>query len=213
MCEKEHAICYKSIKDISSLNCLVNNSRPAVKLNWIDKTTVENVSISSPLTVSTTDNVTFTTILNVSPSVCDSRLCLLACKSSTFSWILQRDESLILLEDTDRELASAEPHLRFIEIDSEMTLNCGDQNTSLRVWKRNNGIDDTMETLAICVNVEKYMSTVLTNEFIITSDGSLSAKEAKSRAEGNYYCTYETNNKERVILYDIRIYCKSPFVK
>ncbi|PIK42967.1 hypothetical protein BSL78_20177 [Apostichopus japonicus] len=206
VCEKEHAICYKSIKDISSLNCLVNNSRPAVKLNWIDKTTVENVSISSPLTVSTTDNVTFTTILNVSPSVCDSRLCLLACKSSTFSWILQRDESLILLEDTDRELASAEPHLRFIEIDSEMTLNCGDQNTSLRVWKRNNGIDDTMETLAICVNVEKYMSTVLTNEFIITSDGSLSAKEAKSRAEGNYYCTYETNNKERVILYDIRIY-------
>ncbi|KAJ8051167.1 hypothetical protein HOLleu_04632 [Holothuria leucospilota] len=205
-CTNVSELCFRNI-DKHNLSCSVELVRPNVHLRWTTKTVFGDKNISfheqsesnGPLftsRVSTTDAFKYT-----------SRLALAACTAHTFPEILESNEYLILLQNSNQSILNAEPIVRYVERYSRIELPCAENLIGfLAWWKVDLPSRRFSHSILYAVLMGHLRNEILKKGYEMGGDGSLIVPQVDIANNGMYSCIFGNGVSDGTTLYEIIVY-------
>ncbi|KAJ8051019.1 Histidine--tRNA ligase [Holothuria leucospilota] len=191
----------------SMLFCALHEVRPNISLSWMKRTSSGDRFITSgkfitPGRVWYTSHITTFMTLDHSPS-----LQLLVCKVEGPSGLLERDESLILLQRSNGSFQAVQPTQRLVELHKRLELSCAETDTMLIIWKRYQKANKEKELLLwYGVSRGEHVSKVVDEDYTFGVSGNLEIKQLEVQHEGLYICFFGDGLSDGVIKYQVDVY-------
>lgn len=189
-CEKDDSICFIQLDGSSEVGCTVHGTRPAASLKWLTRTGYGDRNISYEVNL-ISSNVTFTSHVITSEYFAHSPiLSLLVCKAEFVPGVLQRDESLVLVQNNYKSLSSVPAVVKYAQRDSTLELHCTTNEISFLVWTKSLPLNSNYQNLVFATFIEHRTVTKYENYFKLTENGSLMLSHIDLPHEGFYGCIY-----------------------
>ncbi|KAJ8021929.1 Nucleotide-binding oligomerization domain-containing protein 2 [Holothuria leucospilota] len=205
-CDGANTTCYVEMEGVTAVSCIVQGVRPAVSLKWFTLTCSGYRNISSDVDI-ISNNLTFTSVAVTADAFAYSPvLSLLVCKAEFAPGVLQRDKSLVLVQNSERNLSFVPHAIKYAVRGSTLELKCSAAKILFLVWKRSFLFDNYYQNLMFAFLMENRFSTKYQENFELGENGSLVLREIDLRHDGFYSCIYGdgiTNgmNKYKVVTY------------
>lgn len=196
--------CFMDAQGGSELICAVRDTRPSVTLSWFIRNVTCDVNITSTVTV-LYENAVSSTVVTTSINVFSKVLTLLVCKAIDPPPLLKRNESVILVQN-DKKISDVETITKTIERGRGIQLVCGysDRGASFLVWKK---VGRNVAThLIYAAYVGQNYTHLNSNDYELGYNGDLINKNMNLKHEGEYKCTFMTEDSEGVTKYKVIVY-------
>lgn len=207
-CESNNKICFTELDGPSAVNCIVRGVRPAVSLKWLTLTGSGDHNISSKIS-SIGNNVTFSSrAVTLDAFAYSPVLSLLVCQAEFAPGVLQRDKSLVLVQNSRRNLLSIPPVMKYAPLGSALELPCArNKSPHLQVvWKRSLSFDNQYQDLMFGVFMENYIETRYNDHFQLGENGSLILRQVDQQHDGFYGCIYGDGITDGMTKYKVVTY-------
>ncbi|KAJ8021890.1 Interferon-induced very large GTPase 1 [Holothuria leucospilota] len=209
-CENNDSICFIQLDGSSEVGCTVYGARPAVSLKLLTLTSYGDRNISFEINLASS-NITFTSRVVTSEDFAHSPvLSLLVCKAEFVPGVLQRDESLVLVQNNYRSLSSVPAVVKYAQRDSALELDCTTNEISFLVWKRSLLLNNSYQNLVFATFIEHHVITKNENHFELRENGSLILRHIDLPHEGFYACIYGDGITDGMAKYEVITYVQ-PF--
>ncbi|PIK51341.1 putative NLR family CARD domain-containing protein 4 [Apostichopus japonicus] len=202
-CEMTNNVCFKQVDKDNLFDCVVQNTRPAVELNWISaSTTTDDITTSSVVVAE--NNVTYTTQSTLSYSYRHyPRLSIFTCQAFSVAPNMMATSSTLIIEKTF-DFSSLVATQKYIEMHSKLDLDCtSDINYSILVWKKSSRMDGIFENILYSINDGTHY---FTSGYEFGTAGNLSVSEVAVKDEGFFVCLYTNGLIEGMKLYNVSVY-------
>ncbi|KAJ8017792.1 hypothetical protein HOLleu_44567 [Holothuria leucospilota] len=207
-CDNGHVICFQTVGTTSKVSCTVTDARPAIPLSWMVRTTNGDRNMSSRSVITNETNVYFTsrtTILD--PFAYSEILTLLACKADGPLGLLERNESLVLLQNSNETLINIKPKQIAVEIDSKVQLHCNYSKVSYLVWQVKQPSEAVFKAILYIVFVEENFTHINDKDYKL-QQASLVIEKIRVQDEGTYRCVSGNGLEDNVIVYSVILFGK-----
>lgn len=191
-------------------DCVVQNTRPAVELNWISaSTTTDDITTSSVVVAE--NNITYTTQSTLSYSYRHyPRLSIFTCQAFSVAPYMMATSSTLIVEKTF-DFSSLVATQKYIEMHSKLDLDCiSDINYSILVWKKSSRMDGIFENILYSINDGTHY---ITSGYEFGTSGNLSVSEVAVKYEGFFVCLYTNGLIEGMTFYNVSVYGMFPLQK
>lgn len=198
--------CFIDAQGGSELICAVHDTRPSVTLSWFTRNVTCDVNITSTVTV-LDENAVSSTVVKTSTKVFSRVLTLLVCKAIDPPPLLKRNESVILVQN-DKKISDVETITKTIERGRGIQLICGyihfNRSVTFLVWKKvgRNATTNLMYAAYVGQNYTHLDS----NDYELGRNGALINKNINLKHEGEYRCTFMTEDSEGVTKHRVIVY-------
>ncbi|KAJ8018902.1 NLR family CARD domain-containing protein 4 [Holothuria leucospilota] len=203
-CGNNSTVCY--YKGDSPVRCSIQDVRPNITLAWMARTLNEDKVILNDVvatrgTIGYTFRVTTTDFFHYSPL-----LALLVCKASSRLNVLQKYESMILVENPSLNFSSTKRTQRYVERGSMLELTCTYDATAFVIWKKATTFDGSQhEDLLYSIFVGEKHSEVYVDNINVDGNGSLIVYQVDVKHEGIYFCVFGNGLTNGWITYDVKV--------
>ncbi|KAJ8049590.1 NLR family CARD domain-containing protein 4 [Holothuria leucospilota] len=205
-CEDKNTICHRQLPRDSNLTCLVQNARPAVFLRWVDRTTGRDRNVSFQTSYSENE-ASFTTSTTITVAFrYSSVLSLLTCRAAALPGLLLKQQTTILIENSNATFADLVPMVHHIERGSLLTLQCSKSDLSLVLWKKAGQKSGMFQVLAYAAFLEEDVPVLNNEQYQLQKDGSLVLSETEANHEGFYGCVFEYDGTGDAVLYQVIVF-------
>lgn len=207
-CDSANTTCYVEMEGVTAVSCIVQGVRPAVSLKWFTLTCSGYRNISSDVDI-TSNNLTFTSVAVTADAFAYSPvLSLLVCKAEFAPGVLQRDKSLVLVQNSERNLSFVPHAIKYAVRGSTLELKCSAAKILFLVWKRSFLSDNYYQTLMFAFLMENRLATKYQDNFELGENGSLVLREIDLKHDGFYSCIYGDGITDGVRKYKVVTYVK-----
>ncbi|KAJ8051023.1 hypothetical protein HOLleu_04435 [Holothuria leucospilota] len=201
------SICFSQIQN-QQLLCSLHEVRPNISLSWIKRTSSGDRVIPSDHFISpghkwyTWHVSTLTKITN------SSSLQLLVCKVEKPPGLLERDESLILVQNRDEDISTIEPTQRLVQLHTKLELSCAETRPMLIVWERSPKKSNTGREVLLWYGIAhgKHVSEVVYEDYSFGVSGNLEIKRTEVQHGGFYVCFSGDGIYDWVTKYQVDVY-------
>ncbi|KAJ8048589.1 hypothetical protein HOLleu_00959 [Holothuria leucospilota] len=189
--------------------CYVGDSRPRIQLMWVKRTLIKETNITFEAYYST-NGIVESSFVNTTYTFNNSEcLVLLACKAVGDTTWLKTRESLVLAECPQASYFSDTPQIRYVEIDSSVTLECTHTVNVLVVWKRyqeNGGY----KVVDFAVNTGNNASNTYISNHSLSHGNSLFIEDVSYEVEGLYSCVFGNGTNWGMAIFNVTVHAQ-PF--
>ncbi|KAJ8034427.1 NLR family CARD domain-containing protein 4 [Holothuria leucospilota] len=202
LCSRER-FCFSTLgKSFSSLKCSVEDSRPAVSLQWSFQTVWNKTDLFSDILI-TNGTKWFTSSIQTAPSW-PTRLAVLVCKAVYPPGILVNDDSFILIENQTKEVELSKRRLLQVELGFPVTLICPSRRKHVLKWEKiyENG---TQMTLGFACLSKGSMAKAL-HGYQIAQNGNLIVRQSHIKHEGLYRCAFSDGLNDGAVEVNVILY-------
>ncbi|KAJ8041340.1 NLR family CARD domain-containing protein 4 [Holothuria leucospilota] len=204
-CGGEHQFCLRSLHPSSGISCSVYDARPMVELHWFERTT-DDKKILTESNVTSVGDVMYTSRITTTNYFNDDILLeLLVCKAKSSPPLLQRMESMVLVQRNDRTLPFSTPVLKYFKKNAKLTLSCSDKDILFLVWSAMRSPSD-FENIAYAIFTNYNVLETFSEDFKLDSTGSLVISQVQVQHEGLYNCVHGDGVHEDVKTYEVVVY-------
>lgn len=192
LCGNVSNICFTDISNCSlPVECTVRDARPRVTLNFMSRTLKSDIHISNNMAISK-EKLGFTTKIGTTDFFCNTNLLvLLVCKAWSAPGMLEKSESLILIQNAEVGLPSAIPSIVHVKVSQMLELTCTEDDFGYLVWKKLGSFEDgDQEVLLYSIFIGMNFTKVLANYIHAGENGSLVIPVSETTHEGIYVCIY-----------------------
>ncbi|KAJ8050721.1 NLR family CARD domain-containing protein 4 [Holothuria leucospilota] len=204
-CGNERVCLYQS-SDVISMECQVEDTRPAIPLEWVMKTSSGDVNASYELTVKN-DNVSSISRATTKDMKFNSfTLRLLSCKARDPYSVLRKADSFVLVENTDWNNFPIKESEKYIESTSSLELTCTGDLGGYYVWKSKKINRAHLETLSFGFSLGENFTKGLIEGYEYSPTGSLYVRNVRLEDEQSYFCLYGDGSSDKIISYNVFVY-------
>ncbi|KAJ8046132.1 hypothetical protein HOLleu_09326 [Holothuria leucospilota] len=174
-----------------------------IPLRWTVRTSVEDINISSQLIVTNQTSFYTSTVTTTNPFLYSSFVALLVCKADDSFGLLERNQSLILLTNSNVNHTNKNIITKYLEIGSRMELQCSHKQILFLVWQVRN--DTTENDIPIIYALLIKDAFIYGNDdgYKVDEEGSLAVREVRTRHEGFYSCISGDGFTDNVMMYNV----------
>ncbi|KAJ8049581.1 hypothetical protein HOLleu_02376 [Holothuria leucospilota] len=213
-CDNEIGICYQIIHRNSEISCTMKDAREAIPLTWMVRTTNGDRNTSSQSVITNETNIYFTSRTATHDTFAYSEiLTLLVCKADSPPGLLERNESLVLLQNNDETLMNIKPKQVVVEVDSTVQLHCNNGKLSYLVWQVKKSPVIVFKTILYAVFVGGNFTQINDEDYKLQQT-SLVINKIRVQEEGTYRCVSGNGLEDDVIVYSVIlfVYPDPPYV-
>ncbi|PIK51573.1 hypothetical protein BSL78_11535 [Apostichopus japonicus] len=204
-CGKHNRLCFSPEEQGSQITCSVENSKPAVALNWVTRTDQGDSNISTQVTQVVEEKYAYSSFSTIAIGHSNTFvLSLLVCKATYSPQLLMFNESIVLIQYGDWSSLSPEILKKWARLGSTVELSCSQKNIDYLVWRRQSS--DLLETTAIAVFIGVKDVQVLTPKYTVKGNGTLVIHDVEIEQEGLFVCICHDGEDSGVIMYDLSVY-------
>ncbi|KAJ8018776.1 GTPase IMAP family member 4 [Holothuria leucospilota] len=202
----EKEILFKQISYDSEVNCSVSDVRPAVNLIWNIRTTFGDKNVSMFTSVSNGGILQTSYAFTRKTFTYANLLALLVCKVDGPTVVINKQETQVLLLNTDFDCSSPILASKPIGINQRLNLNCGNERSEnpFIVWMR------LRKSVCECLLYASFLGNKLvqtySDDYNVDDEGSLFLLNTELHHEGSYYCISGNGITNRVLAIDLQIY-------
>lgn len=209
MCPNGQTFCSITVVSDGLLNCVINGSRPPVKLSWTSTELEIDETLQPSYMCVTYDNITYMSRSTVQYSLSNlSFLNTFICKAdNTPRSVITETESVILIDKIINYGDFFVPTAIHVKVNSTMKLQCS--NSTLKeaiVWKQLLDAKEDWSTVLFANLSRNSLKVSHQSEFDIDTDGTLSLTSIHIDQEGLYICLFNGARREDMVLYDVDTY-------
>lgn len=204
----QKAFCFAKLGENYQIDCTVNETRPAANLTWAQRRhTLSDQDVpSEEVTVQRNTMYSATSKTMTKFEELQTAL-LLVCKVSGPPHVISKSESMVFIENIDKEYPSVPKLTKNSEIGKKLTLACSTSNKSFVIWKKKSKTDEWTSIITV-VFEDHVCSKVYVDDYTHDEDGSLIISQVGTDDEGSYMCIYSTSEAEKaqvieVVLFDL----------
>lgn len=203
-------LCYQILDEKSQLSCTVVDSRRTIPLYWMVRTINGDRNVSSYLSVKNERHAFFTSLVTTTDFFYTPLLTLLVCKAESPPTLLEKNESLVLVQN--ERVPTAEQYVEYIEINSRLELRCTDKNISYLVWQRMQPSDGLYYNILYVVFVGSYSSHNDVEGYQFKNDSSLVVDAVGVHHEGVYRCISGNGLEDDMKVYNVAVFVSARLV-
>lgn len=208
VCGSNLASCYTQSDNTSAINCFIRGIRPAVTLQWFVRTAEGDRKILFATNV-TSDGFTYTLCVTTTNVFQYSLLLsLLVCKAESPPGMMLKDETFVLIENTDIA-SNSNPIQTRVESGSLLRLLCSEAKPDIIVWKRWDKHSDSFVILSYIARFHGNFSRTNSKVYKVDPEGLLIVPDVHLNHSGIYQCSFENGITRGKSLYDVVVYAPS----
>ncbi|KAJ8018960.1 NLR family CARD domain-containing protein 4 [Holothuria leucospilota] len=205
-CGSKSDMCFQTFQRNSEIVCTVRDARTAIPVKWMVRTADGDRNISSALVITNETHTYFTSrVTATDPFVYSEILSLLVCKADGPPGLLEKNESLVLLQNSHETLMNVKPKTMFVEQDSKIQLHCTYSNISYVVWQVNQSPEVAFKTIAYAVYAGETFTHIIYENYRLQQT-SLVVDRIGIEDAGTYKCISGNGYEDDVIAYDLQVY-------
>lgn len=205
----QKGVCYIQSDGTFDLTCYVGDSRPRIQLMWVKRTLIKETNITFEAYYYT-NGIVESSFVNTTYTFNNSEcLVLLACKAVGDTTWLKTRESLVLAECPQASYFSDTPQIRYVEIDSSVTLECTHTENMLVVWKRHQE-NGGYKVVDFAVNTGNNASNTYISNHSLSHGNSLFIKDVSYEVEGLYSCVFGNGTNWGMAVFNVTVHAQ-PF--
>ncbi|KAJ8051157.1 Histidine--tRNA ligase, cytoplasmic [Holothuria leucospilota] len=205
-CENVSKLCFRNI-DKDNLSCSVELARPNVHLRWTTKTVFGDKNISFHQQSESNGHLFTSRVSTTDAFKYTSRLALAACTAHTLPEMLESNEYLILLQNSNQSILNAEPVVRYVERYSRIELPCAENSIGfLAWWEVDLPSRRFSHPLLYAVLMGNLRNEILEKGYEMGGDGSLIVPQVDIANNGMYSCIFGNGVSDGTTLYEIILY-------
>ncbi|KAJ8049594.1 hypothetical protein HOLleu_02403 [Holothuria leucospilota] len=165
-----------------------------------------DLEISSDLTITNETHTHFTSRVTISdPFLYSGILTFLVCRADGPPGLLQKHESLTLLQRREETPTYVKPKKVLVAKDSRVQLHCNGSDISYLVWQVNQSSEVVFKTLLYAVFVGENL-THINDEYYKLEQTSLVVDKTRVRDGGSYRCISGNGIEDDVIVYEVEVF-------
>ncbi|KAJ8049626.1 NACHT, LRR and PYD domains-containing protein 14 [Holothuria leucospilota] len=205
-CGNKSGICFQTFQPNSEIVCTLRDARPVIPVKWMVRTADGDRNISSALVVTNDTRTYFTSrVTATNPFVYSEILSLLVCTADGPPGLLEKNESLVLLQNRDETLMNVKPKTIFVERDTKIQLHCTYSNISYVVWQVNQSPEVAFKTIAYAVYAGETFTHIIYENYRLQQT-SLVVDGIRIEDAGTYRCITGNGYEDDVIAYDLQVF-------
>lgn len=208
-CDDVKSHCFKAVEN-DTVQCCVRGARPNVSLSFAERTVDGDKHISSDEQISPEGLGYTTCAITRDIFQFSSFLVLLVCKASSPPGMLGQNHSIILVQNSNKDIIKENSISVFIEIHSTMELTCTDNENGFIVWKRVTPPNyKVQQILFFSIFIGENYTEKYENDVKMVKSGSLLFHSVKLKDEGIYTCVFGNGFRDGMISYEVKVFVSS----
>ncbi|KAJ8018891.1 hypothetical protein HOLleu_42873 [Holothuria leucospilota] len=206
-CANKRETCLQVLNNTSEISCTIKDARLAIPLIWMLRAGDGDRNISSRLSIKNGTHPFFTSRATVTDAFVYSRaLILLVCQANDPSGLLQKTESLALIQGNDETLPNALPKPVLARRNTRLELDCTDISISYLVWQVKKNQESVFKTLFHAVFVGDHFHNLLNDDYQLQNHSSVVVEDVKVHHEGIYRCISSNAFEDDVNMYEVVVF-------
>lgn len=197
----QERFCNRQLKSNYVLRCIVRDARPPANLGWYRRTTNALEKIPSSSHTSQNDEL-YTSYEDTIVTFDTTYISVLVCQSLDEPPLLSIKDSLILIEDVNKNISFTNPVTKYVQQHSNLELECGSTQRVYTIWKKKSS-DGTSQTI-LFVSLED--TETINDAYYIKGDHDLAVDDVPVQHGGTYICIYGDGRKEYEKSYNAIVY-------
>ncbi|KAJ8027665.1 hypothetical protein HOLleu_32870 [Holothuria leucospilota] len=204
----QKAFCFAKLGENYQIDCTVNETRPAANLTWAQRQhTLGNQDVPSEEVTVQRNTMYSATSKTMTKFEETQTALLLVCKVSGPPHVISKSESMVFIENINKEYPSVPKLTKNSEIGKKLTLACSTSNKSFVIWKKRSKAEEWTSIITV-VFEDHVHSKVYVDDYSHDEEGSLIINQVGTDDEGSYMCIYSTSDAEKaqvieVVLFDL----------
>lgn len=206
-CDNRDVLCFQIFSDFSEVSCTVYDARPLIPVEWKVRTTEGDNNIPSSLSVSNASDLFYTSRVTTNhPFVYTSLLTLLVCKADSPPGLLQKTESLVLVQYEHYVHPTQEVAKVYFKTSSKLELKCSNSSVSYFVWQVRRPFAKVFNNVLYTAILDGNATThIEEDDYKLRNSGALVVDTIKVHHEGLYRCISGNGLRDAVAMYDIAV--------
>lgn len=208
-CDNKSEICFQVLDPNAELSCSIRDSRSEIPLIWLIRTRHGNRYIPFQSSIRNKTQTFFTTQSTTTDCFSQFFLSVLfLCKAEDERGLLDRNESIVLVQKNDKSLLNVEPVAMHSEINSRLELTCGNSQLLHISWQVMKQPGSNFDNILYAIFIGENYTHTEDYEYKLGSDGSLVVDDISVRHEGIYRCISGVGNgiENDVLIYDLTVF-------
>ncbi|KAJ8018706.1 NLR family CARD domain-containing protein 4 [Holothuria leucospilota] len=206
-CDNKSEICFQMLSNTSEISCTIKDARPAIPLRWMLRDGDGDRNISSRLLIKNGTHPFLTSRVTITNAFVYPRiLTLLVCKANDPSGLLQKNESLILIQGSDETLPKASPQVVFAKRNTRVELSCNNMSISCLVWQIKQSQEVVFKTLLYAVFVGEHFHHLFNDDYRLQRQSTFVVDNVKEHHEGTYRCISSNEFEDGVNIYEVVVF-------
>ncbi|KAJ8018377.1 hypothetical protein HOLleu_43661 [Holothuria leucospilota] len=199
-------MCFQTVYPNSKISCAMKDARQAIPLSWVVRTDEGDRNMPYRSVITNETNLYFTSsVTTPDPFVFSEILTLLVCKADGPSGLLERNESLVLLQNSNETLINIKPKQIAVEIDSKVQLHCNYSKVSYLVWQVKRSPEAIFKPIIYAVFFGENFTHINEEDYQVQHT-SLVIDTIRVQDEGTYRCISGNGLEDDVIVYNVTVF-------
>ncbi|KAJ8018729.1 hypothetical protein HOLleu_43124 [Holothuria leucospilota] len=135
-----------------------------------------------------------------------SGISLLVCKTNNTFGVIEKDQSSVLVQNTNYDLTATPLITTYLAFNSSMELMCNDNEISFLVWKKSLDFGHYYHDVLSAIFIEELTVNVYLHSYAVGKDGSLIVSRVGLEHEGFYRCLYGDGTSDGIENYRVYVY-------
>ncbi|KAJ8018841.1 hypothetical protein HOLleu_42953 [Holothuria leucospilota] len=205
-CENRSEICFQILNSNSKISCTIRDARPAIPLRLMLRTGEGDRNISSRLFIENETYPFFTSRVTTTNAFDNTRvLTLLVCEAYCPLGLLEKNESLVLIQSSDETLPNVLPKVVYAKQDTRVKLNCSGMTISYLVWQVKEPSGVIFKGLLHAIFVGDNLRHRYDEEYELQNT-SIVVDNVRVHHEGTYRCISGNGFQGDVIIYELIVF-------
>lgn len=200
-------LCFRKNCTPFFIQCDIRNARPAISLEWFERTIHGDRRVSSQQMTLFPKNELFSTQVKASNLNADNTtlIKIYVCKATGSERSLRVKESVIFISNCRLNYPLHRSTKSYIRQNSRLLLPCTSKHIVYVSWKKISP-SYILQNLIDAVFVKDISVHNYSEKYLLSGNNSLSLNHVNVQHEGQYACIFGDGTKEEIISYNVLVY-------